>query len=118
MENENKNFDLENRIKQYNKDIAEVMYDFASDLLNQIADEDVLKMYEDNSNIFSKLSALSKEEILMDKDLLCESIDVMLEYLNNKPLTEEEFDNMTLDEIIEHITNLVEDKEISLFDII
>lgn len=118
MKNENKPFDLESRIKQYNKDIAEVTYDFASDLLDQVADEDVLKLYQDNSDIFSKLSSKSKDEILNNKELLDSAISIIIDYLTNKPITEEEFNEMTLDEIMEYITNLVEDKEISLFDII
>lgn len=118
MENENKLFDLKSRIEQYNKDIAEVMYDFASDLLDQVADEDVLQLYQDNSDIFSKLSSQSKDEILKNKELLNSAIMVIIDYLQNKPITKEEFNEMTLDEIMEYITNLVEDKEISLFDII
>jgi len=118
MENDNKNFDLKSRIEQYNKDIAEVMYDFASDLLDQVADEDVLQLYQDNSDIFSKLSSQSKDEILKNKELLNSAIIVIIDYLQNKPITKEEFNEMTLDEIMEYITNLVEDKEISLFDII
>lgn len=118
MENDNKPFDLENRIAQYNRDIAEVMYDFASDLLDQVADEDVLELYKDNDDIFSKISAKSKDEILENKELLSSAINVMIEYLNNRPLTEEEFNDMTFEDIMNYIAELIEDKKISLFDII
>ena len=118
MENEKKPFDLDSRIQQYHLDVAELMYELASDLLDQVADEDVLRLYKDNSDVFSKLSAKSKEEILQDKYLLNSAIITLKEYLEHKPLTKEEFDEMDLTEIIEYVRDLMERKEIDPFEVI
>lgn len=118
MEMKQNNFDLEKRIEQYKTEQAQLMYDFASELLDQVADEDVLKLYKDNNNVFSKLSTLSKEDILKNKPLMTDAINVLIAYLKNKPLTKEEYDEMTFDEIFAYITNLLDNKQLDLFDYI
>lgn len=118
MEMKQNNFDLEKRIEQYKIRQAQLMYDFASELLDQVADEDVLKLYKDNSDIFSKLSTLSKEDILKNKPLMTDAINVLIDYLKNKPLTKEEYENMTFEEIFNYITNLLDNKQLDLFDYI
>ena len=118
MEMKQNNFDLEKRIEQYKIRQAQLMYDFASELLDQVADEDVLKLYKDNSDIFSKLSTLSKEDILKNKPLMADAINVLIDYLKNKPLTKEEYENMTFEEIFNYITNLLDNKQLDLFDYI
>lgn len=114
--NKNK-FNLDERLNKYNKDSAQLMYDLASDLLNQVSDEDILKLYKDN-DIFSVISTMSNEEILDNIDMLKDTINILITHLKSKSLTEEEYDCMTLDEIILYISNLIEDKSINLFDII
>lgn len=118
MEMKQNNFDLEKRIEQYKIRQAQLMYDFASELLDQVADEDVLKLYKDNNSVFSKLSTLSKEDILKNKPLMTDAINVLIDYLKNKPLTKEEYDEMTFDEIFAYITNLLDNKQLDLFDYI
>lgn len=118
MEIKQNNFDLEKRIEQYKLNQAQLMYDFASELLDQVEDEDVLKLYSDNSQIFSKLTTLSKEEILKNKSLLADAINVLIDYLKHRPLTREEYENMTFDEIFDYINNLVGYKDVDLFDFV
>lgn len=113
-----KEFNLEEKIEQYNNKIGQLMYEFASELLDQVADEDVLKLYEDNNKVFSKLSARSKESILQDKELLQDAINILIEHLDKKPITREEYDEMTFDEILSYISDLLNEKEIDLFDYI
>lgn len=118
MKTNGNKFNLNERIEQYRINQAQLLYEFASDLLDQVADEDVLELYKDNSDVFSKLSTLSKEEILNDKVLLMKAVNVLINYLENKPLTEEEYDEMTFDEILDYVNELIEDKKVCLFDII
>lgn len=74
--------------KKYELDISQVMYDYASKLLSLVEDDEILDLYKDNP-IFAKISSMSNEEILRDKDLLRKAIKCLEEFLNNKPDKEE-----------------------------
>lgn len=117
MKTEGKKFNLEERFSQYKKDSAQLLYDLASDLLSQVPDDDVLQLYKDNK-VFMKISTMSTEDLLDNVDILKESINILINYLETRPLTEEEFEEMTIDEIFQYISDLIEDKELTLFDII
>lgn len=111
-------FNIDERLKQYDLDQAKLMYALASDLLNEVADEDVLKLYEDNNDIFSKLSSKSKQEILSEPNLLKSAINVLVNHLVDQPLTREEYEEMDIAELMDYISALMEDKKLDLFDII
>ena len=117
MKTEGKKFNLEERFSQYKKDSAQLLYDLASDLLSQVSDDDVLQLYKDNK-VFMKISTMSNEDLLNNVDILKESINILINYLETRPLTKEEFEEMTIDEIFQYISDLIEDKELTLFDII
>lgn len=118
MKNENNKFDLEKRLEQFNIESAQLLYDLASDLLNQIPDEDILQLYQDYNDIFSKLSSLSKEEILKERVLLQDAVAVLISNTEKQELTEEDFENMTMEEIVTYVSKLMKDKDLDVFDLI
>lgn len=93
---------------EFLKNVAEAKYKYASDLLNLLDDDDVIEVYSNYNKIFSTLSGMSKEEILKDETLLCASIEVLEEYLDNR-IDEEDFNEMDRDDQIELIVSALED---------
>lgn len=89
-------FDLKN---EYNLNISEVMYNYATKLLDQVADEDILDLYA-NNNCFATISTMNKEEILENQYLLADAISALEKHIESK-----EYEN-EIDEVIEQIRSL------------
>lgn len=97
---------------EYELNIAEVMYQYASKLLDQVEDDDILDLYAEN-DCFGKISRMNKEEILKNEDLLEETILVLEQHIATRNDDEDKakfeemcsfLENLNLDEL----TRLIE----------
>jgi len=76
-----------------------------------LTDDELTKIYEKENELFGFLSSQREEEVLQRPDLIQKAIDVFAEYLKNKDLTFEDFQEMDFNEINNYISNLVKDKD-------
>lgn len=90
------------------KKIAEAKYEYASDLLNLVDDDNVINLYQNYNKIFSTLSGMSKEQILNSPELLDAAIEVLEDYFDNY-ISEDEFNNMGRDEQIQLIVEALDE---------
>lgn len=90
------------------RNVAEAKYQYASDLLNLVDDDNVIDLYKSYNKIFSTLSSMSKEQILENTDLLDASIEVLEEYFENY-VSEDEFNDLTRDEQIQLIVDALDE---------
>jgi len=76
-----------------------------------LTDEELTKIYENENELFGFLSSQREEDILQRPDLIQRAIDIFAEYLKNKDLTFEDFQQMELAEINDYISNFIKDKD-------
>jgi len=76
-----------------------------------LTDDELTKIYEKESELFGFLSSQREEDVLQRPDLIQKAIDVFAEYLKNKDLTFEDFQEMDFNEINNYISNFIKDKD-------
>ena len=94
--------------KKFLKNIREAKYQYASDLLNLVDDDNVINLYQSYNKIFSTLSSMSKDQILDNPALLDAAIEVLEDYFDNY-ISEDEFNNMGRDEQIQLIVEALDE---------
>lgn len=107
-------------LEKYDNLESELLYNKAVDLFSLVTDseiENLLKCSPENS-ILLQLSNRPMEEIKRDKYLLQEAIDLFIQTIESRNLTEDEFEAMTLDDLKEYLNNLITDKRTILLSII
>lgn len=87
--------------KKYNHNIAIVMYEYASGLLDLVEDDEILDLYKEHP-VFAKISTMSNDAILEDRELLEEAIHTLEDYLSQRP------DMEKLEEIMKVLNELDE----------
>lgn len=81
---------------------AQVLYNKAVELLQLISDEELEELEEIFTKypaLFSKITNvhLTHEQLLRDKQAIKDAIDVLIETIESRNLSKDEFDAMTLD---------------------
>lgn len=111
---------LINVLTRYDKLESELLYNKAVDLFNLITDselEELLKSSPENSTLL-KLGNKPTDEIKRNKKLLKDAVDLFINTIESRNLTQEEFDSMALDEIKNYIFNTITDKRSVLLGVI
>lgn len=111
---------LKEILAHYDKLESELLYNKTVSLFNLITDkelEDITKKSPENL-ILANLGNKPTNELKKDKELLNSAILLFTGIIESRNLTEDEFDSMTLDDIKEHICNLITDKRSILLGII
>ena len=114
--------ELEKLFDSYNRQHVEVynkmLFSLAQDIMKFLTDDELTKIYEKENELFGFLSSQREEEVLQRPDLIQKAIDVFAEYLKNKDLTFEDFQEMDFNEINNYISNLVKDKDQKTYEAI
>ena len=76
-----------------------------------LTDEELTKIYEKENELFGFLSSQREEDILQRPDLIQRAIDIFAEYLKNKDLTFEDFQQMELVEINNYMSSFIKNKD-------
>lgn len=115
---ENKMKTLESILLKYDQEVSKLLYYKAVDLMNLISDIELYKLYQDFPEQFAEVSKMkSIEDVQKIKDTVCEVIKILTDYLNNRGLTEEEFEDMDKQEFIDYIGNVLWEKDLSYEDV-
>lgn len=115
---ENKMKTLESILLKYDQEVSKLLYYKAVDLMNLISDIELYKLYQDFPEQFAEVSKMkSIEDVMEIKDTVCEVIKILTDYLNNRGLTEEEFEEMDKQEFIDYIGNVLWEKDLSYEDV-
>lgn len=115
---ENKMKTLESILLKYDQEVSKLLYYKAVDLMNLISDIELYKLYQDFPEQFAEVSKMkSIEDVMKIKDTVYEVIEILTNYLNNRGLTEEEFEEMDKQEFIDYIGNVLWEKDLSYEDV-
>lgn len=115
---ENKMKTLESILLKYDQEVSKLLYFKAVDLMNLISDIELYKLYQDFPEQFAEVSKMkSIEDVQKIKDTVYEVIEILTNYLNNRGLTEEEFEEMDKQEFIDYIGNVLWEKDLSYEDV-
>lgn len=115
---ENKMKTLESILLKYDQEVSKLLYYKAVDLMNLISDIELYKLYQDFPEQFAEVSKMkSIEDVMEIKDTVYEVIKILTDYLNNRGLTEEEFEEMDKQEFIDYIGNVLWEKDLSYEDV-
>ncbi len=114
--------ELEKLLDSYNRQHSEVynkmLFSLAQDIMKMLTDDELTKIYEKENELFSFLSSQREEDILQRPDLIQKAIDTFAEYLRNKDITFEDFQQMELSEVNEYVSNFIKNKDQKTFDAI
>lgn len=115
---ENKMKTLESILLKYDQEVSKLLYFKAVDLMNLISDIELYKLYQEFPEQFAEVSKMkSIEDVMEIKDTVYEVIKILTDYLNNRGLTEEEFEEMDKQEFIDYIGNVLWEKDLSYEDV-
>ena len=104
--------------KQHQEVYNKMLFSLAQDIMKFLTDEELTKIYENENELFGFLSSQREEDILQRPDLIQRAIDIFAEYLKNKDLTFEDFQQMELAEINDYISNFIKDKDQKTYEAI
>ena len=114
--------ELEKLFESYNQQHIEVynkmLFSLAQDIMKMLTDEELTKIYEKENELFGFLSSQREEEVLQRPDLIQRAIDIFAEYLKNKDLTFEDFQEMEIDEVNNYISNFIKNRDQKTYEAI
>lgn len=114
--------ELEKLFESYNRQHTEVynkmLFSLVQDIMKMLTDDELTKIYEKENGLFGFLSSQREEEVLQRPDLIQRAIDIFAEYLKNKDLTFQDFQQMELTEVNDYISNFIKDKDQKTYDAI
>lgn len=86
--------------------------------MKMLTDDELTKIYEKENELFGFLSSQREEEVLQRPDLIQRAIDIFAEYLKNKDLTFEDFQEMEIDEVNNYISNFIKNRDQKTYEAI
>ena len=114
--------ELEKLFESYNRQHVEVynkmLFSLAQDIMKMLTDDELTKIYEKENELFGFLSSQREEEVLQRPDLIQRAIDIFAEYLKNKDLTFEDFQEMETDEVNNYISNFIKNRDQKTYEAI
>lgn len=111
---------LKELLTHYDNLESELLYNKAKQLFDLVTDSELenLTRLAPEKSILIELSNKSTEAIKKNKDLLHRAIDLFINTIESRNLTEDEFNSMTLDDIKEYINKIIVDKRSILLGVI
>lgn len=104
---------LKELLKRQEKEKSELLFKHAKELMDMITDEELVEIYSQYPELFSELSYGSDKLYLVEN-----AINIFAEYLMNKGISKDEFGVMTVDDVIEYLSQLITEKNDMLWNII
>lgn len=109
---------LQEILSKYDNMEAQMLYNKAVEILGLITDEELSDIMLNNSYLFSKISGMTHEQLLNDKESIEKAIDIFIETIESRNLCQDEFEAMTLDEIKDYISSIITSKSPMLLRLI
>lgn len=109
---------LQEILSKYDSMEAQMLYNKAVEILGLITDEELSDIMLNNSYLFSKISGMTHEQLLNDKESIEKAIDIFIETIESRNLCQDEFEAMTLDEIKDYISSIITSKSPMLLRLI
>jgi hypothetical protein len=104
-------------LKQLDKEIGKAYYEACKQLLTPLTDREFEKLCAKHNELFSKLSTLDHSKIEEFIPEMRQVIQIMQDY--NKGLSIEEFEAMTMDEVVDYVSSLIYSKgKINLYNLV
>lgn len=109
---------LQEILSKYDNMEAQMLYNKAVEILGLITDEELSDIMLNNSYLFSKISGMTHEQLLNDKESIEKAINIFIETIESRNLCQDEFEAMTLDEIKDYISSIITSKSPMLLRLI
>lgn len=109
---------LEEILEKYKKLNVQLLYEEAKELLSLISDNELLKLFDSNPEIFSRLSQMNEGNMVGFEKEIKDAIKLFSNLLENKGLSKDEYNAMTKDEIADYMNNLLLKENKDIYNII
>ena len=109
---------LEEILEKYKKLNVQLLYEEAKELLSLISDNELLKLFDSNPEIFSRLSPMKEDNMIGFEKEIKDAIKLFSNLLENKGLSKDEYNAMTKDEIADYMNNLLLKENKDIYNII
>jgi hypothetical protein len=86
--------------------------------LSLISDNELLKLFDSNPEIFSRLSSMNEDNMIGFEKEIKDAIKLFSNLLENKGLSKDEYNAMTKDEIDDYMNNLLLKENKDIYNII
>lgn len=104
---------LEQLLERQKKEKSELLFKHARELMDMITDEELVEIYSQYPELFSEISCGGTKTCLVE-----DAIEIFKEFLLNKGLSRDEFGVMTIDDVVDYLSELITEKNDILWDII
>lgn len=105
---------LEELLEKQSKERIELRFKHAKELMDLISDEELAQIYSEYPEVFAELSYSREYRI----HTIEEAINIFIEFLKNKGISEDEYESMTVDDVIDYLSELITRKTSSIWDLI
>lgn len=112
------NNELEKQLEEVDNLIAQALYKKAELLLSHITDEELTTLFAEYPGLFIAITGPEQAEYLKDADTLEEVIELFLDVIENREVSEDEYNAMTMDEIKDIICTHLKDKSDTLLELL
>lgn len=99
--------------------INKIRYKEIEELFTYITDDELARLFTEHPDVFGPLSGSEKEQ-RENTELIKAALMICIDFLSKKQigLTEDEYNEMTNDEIIDYIGTIFDKDKINIYDII
>lgn len=109
---------LQEVLNKYDNMESQMLYNKAVEILGLVSDEELGEIMLHHSCIFSRISGMTHEQLMNNKELMKQAIDIFIQTIESRNLCQDEFDAMTLDEIKDYISSIITNKSPMLLRLI
>lgn len=109
--------DLKVILEKFDALEAQLLYNKAVEILKLITDEELERIFAEHTALFAKITNVP-EDLMKDRETIKEAIEVFIETLESRNLSNDEFEAMTLDDVKDYINSIIISKSPMLLRII
>nr|DAM86945.1 MAG TPA: hypothetical protein [Caudoviricetes sp.] len=112
--------DLKVILEKFDALEAQLLYNKAVEILKLITDEELERIFAEHTALFAKITnvGIIPEDLMKDRETIKEAIEVFIETLESRNLSNDEFEAMTLDDVKDYINSIIISKSPMLLRII
>lgn len=112
--------DLKVILEKFDALEAQLLYNKAVEILKLITDEELERIFAEHIALFAKITnvGIIPEDLMKDREAIKEAIEVFIETLESRNLSNDEFEAMTLDDVKDYINSIIISKSPMLLRII
>lgn len=105
---------LEKLLERQKKEKSELLFKHARELMDMITDDELVEIYSQYPELFAEISHGGDHRIY----LLEEAIEIFTDFLTTKGISKDEYEAMTVDDVVEYLSELITRKTKSIWDLI